>query len=63
MTKQARNQKEQTMSTITKSDTIKTITTHYIDGAFVPSHGREVMDISKPIAWRITSRSTAESGA
>ena len=25
-------------------DTIKTITTHYIDGAFVESHGREVND-------------------
>ena len=24
---------------------MKTITTHYIDGAFVESHGREVMDI------------------
>jgi aldehyde dehydrogenase (NAD+) len=30
------------------TDTIKTITTHYIDGAFVPSHGREVMDIIRP---------------
>ena len=26
---------------------MKTITTHYIDGAFVESHGREVMDIIK----------------
>ena len=33
------------MKTITKRDAIKTITTHYIDGAFVESHGREVMDI------------------
>ena len=24
---------------------MKTITKHYIDGAFVESHGREVMDI------------------
>jgi aldehyde dehydrogenase (NAD+) len=31
-----------------KIDTIKRITTHYIDGAFVPSHGREVMDIIRP---------------
>ena len=27
---------------------MKTITTHYIDGAFVESHGREVMDSSIP---------------
>jgi len=27
---------------------LKTITTHYIDGAFVESHGREVMDIINP---------------
>ena len=25
-----------------------TLTTHYIDGAFVESHGREVMDIIRP---------------
>ena len=31
-----------------RGDTIKTITTHYIDGSFVESHGREVMDIVKP---------------
>ena len=33
------------MKTIT---TVKTITKHYIDGAFVESHGREVMDIINP---------------
>jgi acyl-CoA reductase-like NAD-dependent aldehyde dehydrogenase len=27
---------------------MNTITRHYIDGAFVESHGREVMDIIKP---------------
>ena len=27
---------------------MKTITTHYIDGAFVESHGRQVMDIIRP---------------
>ena len=27
---------------------MKAITTHYIDGTFVKSHGREVMDIIKP---------------
>src|SRR6201997_2161794 len=36
------------MKTITKPDTIKTLTTHYIDGAFVESHGRDVMDIIRP---------------
>jgi len=37
-----------TMEAITERDRIKTITTHYIDGAFVESHGREVMDIINP---------------
>ena len=37
-----------TREAITGGDRIKTITTHYIDGAFVESHGREVMDIIKP---------------
>ena len=27
---------------------MKTITKHYIDGAFVESHGREVMDLLSP---------------
>ena len=27
---------------------MKTITTHYIDGAFVESHGRQVMEIIRP---------------
>ena len=27
---------------------MKTLTTHYIDGAFVESHGREVMDVIRP---------------
>jgi len=27
---------------------VKTITTHYINGAFVESHGRQVMDIIRP---------------
>ena len=27
---------------------MKTLTTHYIDGSWVESHGREVMDIIKP---------------
>ncbi len=38
------------------TNTIKTITTHYIDGAFVPSHGREVMDIIGPTNRQIIAR-------
>jgi aldehyde dehydrogenase (NAD+) len=37
-------------------DTIKTITTHYIDGAFVESHGREVMDIIRPTDRQVIAR-------
>jgi aldehyde dehydrogenase (NAD+) len=37
---------------------MKTITTHYIDGAFVESHGRGVMDIIKPTNGRIIGRIT-----
>ena len=46
------------MATITEKDTIKTITTHYIDGAFVESHGREVMDIIKPTNGQVIGRVT-----
>ena len=35
------------MNTAVK-DTVETITTHYIDGAFVESHGREVINIIRP---------------
>jgi len=42
----------------TKGDTIKTITTHYIDGSFVESHGREVMDIMKPANGQVIGRVT-----
>src|ERR1700751_4328966 len=36
------------MPAIMDKATIKTLTTHYIDGAFVESHGRQVMDIIRP---------------
>src|SRR5579863_352385 len=36
------------METIMERDTMRKITTHYIDGAFVESHGREIMDIVRP---------------
>ena len=32
---------------------MNTITKHYIDGAFVESHGTEVMDIIKPTSGRV----------
>src|ERR1700722_16059952 len=47
-----------TGKTITQRDGIKTITTHYIDGAFVESHGREVMDIIKPTTGKVIARVT-----
>jgi aldehyde dehydrogenase (NAD+) len=37
---------------------MKTITTHYIDGAFVESHGRQVMDIVRPTDGQIIGRAT-----
>src|ERR1700751_4012412 len=36
------------MNAVAQESAIKTLTTHYIDGAFVESHGREVMDIIRP---------------
>jgi hypothetical protein len=36
------------MTGLAQKDTIKTITTHYIDGGYVESHGREVMDLIRP---------------
>jgi aldehyde dehydrogenase (NAD+) len=37
---------------------VKTITTHYIDGAFVESHGREVMDVIRPTDGRVIAHVT-----
>jgi aldehyde dehydrogenase (NAD+) len=37
---------------------MKTITTHYIDGAFVESHGHEVMDIIRPTDGQAIGRVT-----
>jgi len=45
-----------TMEAITERDRIKTITTHYIDGAFVESHGREVMDMINPTNSQLIAR-------
>jgi len=46
------------MKTVMKADTIKTITTHYIDGAFIESHGRQVMDVVKPTNGQVIARVT-----
>jgi aldehyde dehydrogenase (NAD+) len=39
-------------------DTIKTITTQYIDGAFVESHGREVINIIRPTDGQVIAHVT-----
>src|SRR5690349_11687403 len=44
------------METVAQRETIKTITTHYIDAAFVESHGRDVMDIIKPTNGQVIAR-------
>jgi len=44
--------------TVTKKDAIRAITTHYIDGAFVESHGHEVMDIVRPTDGQVIGRVT-----
>jgi aldehyde dehydrogenase (NAD+) len=46
------------MRAIMEKDTIKALTTHYIDGAFVESHGREVMDIIRPTDGQVIARVT-----
>ena len=46
------------MDAATRRDAIRTITTHYIDGAFVESHGREVMEIVRPTDGRVIAHVT-----
>ena len=46
------------MKTAAREGGISTITTHYIDGAFVASHGSEVMDIVRPTDGRVIGRVT-----
>jgi len=46
------------MKTIMTKDAIKTTTTHYIDGAFVPSHGREVRDVIRPADGQLIAQVT-----
>ena len=44
------------MNTVTQTDTTKAITTHYIDGGFVESHGREVKDVIRPTDKQVIAR-------
>src|SRR6478672_2708912 len=53
----SKSYRRSTMKTAVK-DTIKTLTTHYIDGAFVESHGRDVMDIIRPTDGQVIARVT-----
>src|SRR5579863_8900392 len=46
------------MPTMTEKETIRTLTTHYIDGAFVESHGRDVMDVINPTNGKIIAHAT-----
>jgi len=46
------------MPAIMEKGTIKTLTTHYIDGAFIESHGRQVMDTIKPTNGQAIARVT-----
>ncbi|MGH7225131.1 MAG: aldehyde dehydrogenase family protein, partial [Gemmataceae bacterium] len=46
------------METAAKKEALKTLTTHYIDGAFVESHGKQVMDIIKPTNGQLIGRVT-----
>jgi aldehyde dehydrogenase (NAD+) len=46
------------MKAIMKSETVKTITTHYIDGAYIESHGREVMDLISPTTGQVIGHVT-----
>jgi aldehyde dehydrogenase (NAD+) len=46
------------MPAIMEKGTIKTLTTHYIDGAFIESHGRQVMNIIKPTNGQVIARVT-----
>jgi acyl-CoA reductase-like NAD-dependent aldehyde dehydrogenase len=46
------------MNAVANKDAINKITTHYIDAAFVESHGREVMDIINPTNSEVIARVT-----
>jgi len=46
------------MNALRQRNTVKTITTHYIDGTFVESHGTQVMDIIRPTDGQVIGRVT-----
>ncbi|HET9831089.1 MAG TPA: aldehyde dehydrogenase family protein, partial [Vicinamibacterales bacterium] len=46
------------MSTITQTGTIRSVTTQYIDGAFVESHGRQIIDVIRPTDGQVIARVT-----
>src|SRR5579862_6480233 len=46
------------MDAVAQRDATRAITTHYIDGAFVQSHGRETMDIVRPTDGQVIGRIT-----
>ncbi len=46
------------MNALPQRGAMKTITTHYIDGAFVESHGRDVMDVIRPADGQVIARVT-----
>ena len=46
------------MNAVTNDEKITTLTTHYIDGEFVESHGREVMDVVRPSDGQVIGRAT-----
>jgi len=46
------------MSPLTATSTIRLITTHYIDGAFAESHGRQVMDVVRPTDGQVIAHVT-----
>ena len=44
------------MSSMARSDVIRSLTTHYIDAAFVESHGRQVVDVIRPTDGHVIGR-------
>ena len=46
------------MNAVAEKTPIKTITSHYIDGAFVASHGQEVLEIVRPTDANVIARVT-----
>ena len=46
------------MSPMTPNDTVRSIATHYIEGAFVESHGRQAMDVIRPTDGQVIAHVT-----